>query len=172
MLVAPCSNLTRRFTVHCIEVLRELIAFDTWANRRILDSVQATPDNTKAQRLFAHVLAAQRLWLDRIARGELAVGEPWPEPDPASFEEQVATHHKQLVALIGVATEESLERPILYRNTKGAGFRTPMREILLHLMNHGTHHRAQVAQELRDSGAEVPALDFIAFVRERRGEGS
>ena len=158
--------------MHCRDVLRELIAYDTWANRRILEALQASDENAHAQRVFGHLLATQQLWLERIEKGEGATAEPWPDPEPQGFADQIDANHKALLALISATSEDMLARPITYRNTKGLGFSTPMREILVHVMHHGTHHRAQVAMILKESGFAPPWVDFIVFVRERRGEGA
>jgi uncharacterized damage-inducible protein DinB len=37
---------------------------------------------------------------------------------------------------------------------------------VLHVVNHGTHHRGQVAGFLRTMGHAPPALDLIAYYRE------
>jgi uncharacterized damage-inducible protein DinB len=37
---------------------------------------------------------------------------------------------------------------------------------LLHVVNHGTHHRGQVAGFLRSMGRKPPVLDLIAYYRQ------
>jgi len=43
--------------------------------------------------------------------------------------------------------------------------RTPLWQILLHVVNHATHHRGQVSGFLRAMGHTPPPLDLIAFYR-------
>ncbi|NIP57628.1 MAG: damage-inducible protein DinB, partial [Gemmatimonadetes bacterium] len=46
-------------------------------------------------------------------------------------------------------------------------FRTPIGEILLHVLLHGSYHRGQIALRMRDVGEEPVNTDLITFVRER-----
>jgi uncharacterized damage-inducible protein DinB len=54
---------------------------------------------------------------------------------------------------------------IVYKNSKGTVFNNTVEEILVHLTIHGQHHRAQIANLLRQSGIEPPATDIIFFLR-------
>src|SRR5512145_1009114 len=57
----------------------QLLAYDAWANREVLAHFkQVTAPPTRAVRFFAHVLAAEFLWLNRMQdeKQEFAV---WPE---------------------------------------------------------------------------------------------
>jgi uncharacterized damage-inducible protein DinB len=65
-------------------------------------------------------------------------------------------------------TEESIQSDISYKSIKGDGFVTPTWEIVLQIVNHGTHHRGQVSGFLRAMGHTPPPLDLIAFYREAR----
>jgi uncharacterized damage-inducible protein DinB len=55
-------------------------------------------------------------------------------------------------------------RVIEYKNLKGDAFAKPVWEILLHVVNHGTYHRGQIAAMLRQLGHVPPSTDFIYFV--------
>ena len=61
----------------------------------------------------------------------------------------------------------ALDAPVAYTNSSGTAFETPLRDILTHVVNHGTHHRAQIALVLREAGIAPPATDYIYFVREK-----
>lgn len=66
----------------------------------------------------------------------------------------------------GVSTGE-LDRVVEYRNTKNPAFANPLRQMLQHVVNHGTYHRGQVTAMLRQLGANPLATDLIAFYREQ-----
>jgi uncharacterized damage-inducible protein DinB len=63
-------------------------------------------------------------------------------------------------------TEESIHGDISYKSAKGDAFATPTWQIVLHVVNHGTHHRGQVSGFLRAMGHTPPPLDFTIFCRE------
>ncbi|WP_414711827.1 DinB family protein [Sphingobacterium sp. UBA1498] len=44
-------------------------------------------------------------------------------------------------------------------------FHNKVNDILLHVFNHGTYHRAQIASEMRRNGVEPINTDYITFIR-------
>ena len=73
--------------------------------------------------------------------------------------------YREWQTLIAAETEESLARKIAYRDLKGNPWETPLWQIVMHMVNHGTHHRGQVAGFLRTMGHTPPPLDLIAYYR-------
>ena len=59
--------------------LQELFAYDNWANREALKSIQSVAGSDgAARRLFGHVVGAQQIWFSRFDSPEPAQGNPWP----------------------------------------------------------------------------------------------
>lgn len=54
---------------------------------------------------------------------------------------------------------------IAYRDTKGNPYASPVWQILLHLTNHGTYHRGQVSNMLRQLGRTPAPQDLIVYYR-------
>jgi len=51
---------------------------------------------------------------------------------------------------------------------KGEHFKQPIYKMLLHVFNHGTYHRGQIVNMLRQLGIEkIPQTDFIVWSRKR-----
>ncbi len=158
-------------------VLRNHLNYTAWASSKLVDAASAlTPE--ELMRDFAtgdhnvlgtlvHVYAADRIWLGRI-KGNPPARFLVPEQDmhlavlrsdwPALLE-----RWKQWAALL---TEESIHRDISYKSTKGDAFVTPTWQIVLHVVNHATHHRGQVSGFLRAMGHIPPSLELTAFYRE------
>ena len=59
-------------------------------------------------------------------------------------------------------------REVHYTSLAGLSFQTPLWQIVLHVVNHGTHHRGQVSGFLRRMGVVPPPLDLIAYYREQK----
>lgn len=155
--------------MHPVETIRELVAYDTWANRRLLGAIREAGSIDRVNALFGHLLAAHDIWWARI-RNESPPDDAWNEADPAGFAERIERAHDRLIRLLDEEDEQSLDRPVTYRNLRGEGHATPLREILVHLAHHGTHHRGQIVATLVEHGHRTPWIDFIVFVRERRGD--
>jgi uncharacterized damage-inducible protein DinB len=154
--------------MNAVGLVRELVAFDAWANHRMAGALVHPDAPARARELFTHVLAAHDIWWARIGGAEDGGGAR-PELAPSDYDAHVERVHARLDALLATESADSLERPISYRDLRGNSHATILREIVVHLVQHGTHHRAQVASLLVQAGLESPRLDFIVFARERAG---
>jgi uncharacterized damage-inducible protein DinB len=148
-------------------ITTRLLSYEVWANERALATVERSGDR-RALRLMAHVIAAERVWLERLT-GAAATTPVWPE---WSLEEVRATAERNASELRGYLTRlgwGGLSGSITYRNSRGEQFTTAVAEVLTHLFAHGAYHRGQVAQAVRQAGHEPINTDFITFAREGGG---
>ncbi|MBL7976800.1 MAG: hypothetical protein JNN12_00565 [Bacteroidetes Order II. Incertae sedis bacterium] len=60
---------------------------------------------------------------------------------------------------------ETLQESISYQTTSGASFQNTRAEIITHVLNHGTHHRAQISAHIRATGDIPPAIDYIVYLQ-------
>ena len=58
-------------------------------------------------------------------------------------------------------SEETLECPVTYINPKGQTWTYTLWSMILHLLNHQSYHRGQVATLLRQLGIQPPEVDFL-----------
>lgn len=146
------------------ECVPRLVAHMKWADHQVLTALRArsTPE---ALRWFAHVLAAERVWLLRL-RGENSSGQKvWPVLTLDECEKTARENATQFDTLVAKLDEPELSRSVTYVNTAGRTFTNSVADILLQVMVHGAHHRGQIASSLRTAGGTPPALDYIRFVR-------
>ena len=159
------------------DVLRDHLNYTAWASRRLVDAAGAlnpqeltrdfgTADHNVLGTLV-HVFAADRIWLGRI-EGNPPARFMVPEQDMhlevlRSDWPALSARWKQWAALL---TEDSIQRELSYKSTKGDAFITPIWQIVLHVVNHGTHHRGQASGFLRAMGHIPPPLDLVAYYRE------
>jgi uncharacterized damage-inducible protein DinB len=61
---------------------------------------------------------------------------------------------------------DDLNKVVRFVGSEGEDRSNRLGDILLHVCNHGTHHRAQVLNMLRRRGAGAGALDYTVWVRE------
>lgn len=78
-------------------------------------------------------------------------------------EKNAVEYRRYLEAL----SEEKLNATMTYRNSKGLEFTNAVSDTLTHVSLHGSYHRGQIAQALRNAGHEPVNTDFITFVREK-----
>jgi uncharacterized damage-inducible protein DinB len=145
----------------------KLFGYTRWARERVLDALQsadAAPE--RAVELLSHTLRAQDMWYGRIEKTDHATLDLWADEDLGACAERAAASARRWDAVLAERAANDLDQPIAYTNSKGTHFETPLRDLLSHVVNHGTHHRAQIALVLREAGIAPPATDYIFFVRD------
>ena len=141
--------------------------YNNWANALLLDAFIANADKLPASSvlMFSHILNAQSIWLSRIDATTTSMGV-WQPHDLATCRtllEETATD------LTKAAQMEKLETStIKYTTATGVRLETSAADILLHVFNHGTYHRAQIAKEMRQHDIEPVSTDYIQFVRSKK----
>ena len=96
-----------------------------------------------------------------------------PIATPVTYERFLETVHpddRQSVAMAWAAalTGEQTDSTVAYKDTKGHAYTSVLWQIVLHVVNHGSHHRGQVSGFLRAMGHPPPALDLGLYYREIR----
>ena len=70
---------------------------------------------------------------------------------------------------VGNASDLSLEHVFQYYNNKKEHFKMPVYQMLLHVFNHGTYHRGQLINMLRQlDEKKVPQTDFSLWTRSKK----
>ena len=159
------------------ETLRTHLDYTTWASARLLEAAaklspeELTRDFGTADKnvvgTLAHVFAADRVWMNRI-QGK-APGKFITDAD-----RDLALLNREWPSLLKVwqewaagLTDEKVTQEAAYQDLKGNPHTTQLWKIVLHVVNHGTHHRGQASGFLRAMGHVPPPLDLIAYYRER-----
>jgi uncharacterized damage-inducible protein DinB len=144
-----------------------LFRYTRWANGRVLSAMQdAGAEPGRAVELLSHLLRVQDLWRGRVEDTSHVDLSLWVDEDRAACAERAGTSTRRWEALLGQCSPEDLDQAVAYVNSEGTPFKTPLRDILTHVVNHGTHHRAQIALVLREAGIAPPSTGYIFYVRE------
>jgi uncharacterized damage-inducible protein DinB len=136
---------------------------DAQAHAAIAGLAPSSPERARATQLYAHLAAAEHVWLARL-EGRAPAYPVWPELPLA---EATALAVESLTGLRAIAAHgsTSLDREIEYRTTAGQPFRNTVGDVLLHVVLHGSYHRGQIALLTRQGGGAPAGTDFIVFVR-------
>jgi len=148
-----------------LQHIRSLFAYDDWANREVLSSLQAlAAPPARSINVLGHIVSAERLWLERL-RVRKQTFPVWP----AFTLEQCKLEVEHLPGLwksyLTSLGEEGLSDSIAYQNSKGECFTSQKQDILLHVVMHSAYHRGQIAADMRAAGFTPPYTDFIHAVR-------
>lgn len=148
------------------DYLRKEFVYNAWANRAVLDTIRtAGGENVRSLQLMSHILAAERLWLERLRQVPQSV-PVWPEPDLGSCEAECAKLEREWHDYLDLATAGDLLQTITYKNTKGEPWTSPILDVLTHVIMHSAYHRGQIASHMRSIGQTPAYTDFIHAVRQ------
>ena len=137
-----------------------------WANQRILETLQSIEDeNQEVNRLFSHILFAEKVWITRLRGLDSSRLPIWLEVDMEVCAELVMQNEESLTTFLTNLANSDLDKLIIYSNSKGTEFKNSIRDILTHIAMHGQYHRGQINSRLRADGIEPVNIDFIAFLR-------
>ncbi|MCH8064529.1 MAG: DinB family protein [Chloroflexi bacterium] len=158
--------------------IKALYAYNEWADGHVMDAASKLTDDQYTRDLGAsfgsvrgnlsHIVGAQILWL---ARFNSSGGNSLPkiDGDLAAIRRLSADVHTGLHDLLALMDEDDLSRVLSYVDTQGNAQQHELGPALLHLVNHGTHHRAETALLLTSLGHAPRQLDYLFFELERAG---
>lgn len=149
----------------------KLYQYNAWANARVLNSLQQqNVSDEKICSLMGHIVAAQFLWLHRI--------KGLPPPDVKLWGSYTLAQLKTMAEEAGkkwldfVESQDDFNREMSYTNYVGEPYTNNVEMIMIHLVNHSSYHRAQIALLLRQKGLEPINTDFITYDRVITGQWS
>ena len=148
------------------DYLRRQFAYDAWANGEVLKAIRtAGGENRRSLQLMSHILAAERVWLERLKQVPQSV-PVWPEPDLAQCETEAAELGKLWFEHLDLITAGDVTQAITYKNSKGETWTSMIVDVLAHVVTHSAYHRGQIASHMREKGQTPAYTDFIHGVRQ------
>ena len=144
---------------------------DIWASVAQLSVAQFVEESDyslgSVRNHLVHCMNVDDRWVARIQ--ELTppdVLDEYAFPDQASVRAEWDLIRERVLAFVSGLTDSQLEEfvPIVISGRFTEPRPTNRREILLHMVNHGTDHRAQVLARLHELGAPTLEQDLILYV--------
>jgi uncharacterized damage-inducible protein DinB len=166
-----------------LELVRGLYDYNEWANNHTLDAAGGLNEEEFSRKQgasfesmegnLAHIVGAQIIWLQRWTGGAnpKSVLEFQKLRGLPSIREEFEKSHAELRSFLASLTDEGLERMLPYRDSAGNPYERVMWQLMSHVVNHGTHHRAETAMAMGVLGKPMRELDYTYFELERAGVG-
>ncbi|HKI25661.1 MAG TPA: DinB family protein [Candidatus Sulfotelmatobacter sp.] len=152
--------------MNLLDHLRRQFAYDEWANREVLTAIgPGSAASPRALQLMAHIIAAERLWLERVKRKPQSL-PVWPEFDLERCQKEAAEQARLWREYFSGITADDLSGPVPYKNSKGEPWSSTVGDILTHVIMHSAYHRGQIASHMRENGQTPAYTDYIHAVRQ------
>jgi uncharacterized damage-inducible protein DinB len=142
----------------------KLYQYNAWANNRVLTALtRQQVQNDKILSIIGHIVAAQFLWLHRIKGLPPAEVKLWGEYDLLQLVKMAEDSGRLWLEFI--EGTDDFNRELTYLNYTGDPYINNVEMIMIHLVNHSTYHRGQIALLLRQEKFEPINTDFITYDR-------
>ena len=161
------------------DLLQQFAAYNIWANQKIMEVILALPEEKQVAdvpssfsslyKTILHMWDAESAWWQRMKLHERII---IPSENFNGMMKDVVNglmqQSNQWLEWVSSASDIALDHVFQYQNSKKEQFKQPIYQMLLHVFNHGTYHRGQLINMLRQLGVEkLPQTDFVVWSRKK-----
>ena len=161
------------------DLLKQYATYNVWANQKITDLIVTLSEEQQHREIASsfsslyktihHMWDAESIWWQRMKLQE-RFNLPM-ETFKGSMQElanELLQQNRQWQQWVNTATDPMLDHVFQYFSQKKESFKQPIFQMLLHVFNHGTYHRGQLVNMLRQLGIEkIPPTDFSLWSRKK-----
>lgn len=162
------------------ELLYHLAQYNIWATQRLATCLEKVSDEDFYQDVglyfksifgtLNHLLLGEHyLWYPRFSAGispNLKLSDVI-EVDRNQCLVELQMKSYQWLTFIQTLDDERLHGSLSYTRVNGEQLTLPFMPTLLHVFNHGTHHRGQVTAAMTALGYTCPELDLVYMLVEK-----
>jgi len=156
-----------------VDTLRLQLDYTAWATQRLLDIAAKLPPEELTRdfqtsdkcvlHTLAHIYAGDRIWLSLVrAEPRATFADPEDRDLTLLQTEWPALHQRWKLWMRDVSEADAAEK-VSFKDAHGNPHMKPVWQVVLHVVNHGTHHRGQVSGFLRAMGHTPPPLDLMEY---------
>jgi len=143
-----------------------LLDYNSWANNNVVLALKKNNiNNRKPIELFSHIVNAEIICFGRVNKD---FNYPFKPFEIRSYDENInllKSNNFKWKDFINSLKETDFNNVIEYKNIKGENCILRIWEIIIHMLNHSTYHRGQIASTLRSMDIQPPVSDFAEFVK-------
>jgi len=152
----------------------DLFRYNAWANERMAASLIRLAPEALTQDLggsfptardtFAHLISAEWIWLQRWRGVNPAEAPGWvASSDLTQLLRQLQEVEAERSVFLAGLSEADLESLCSFTLLSGKPASQRLRDLLIHVANHSTYHRGQLAAMLRRLGSPALSTDFLVY---------
>ena len=161
-----------------IEDISDLYAYNDWANERVRTSIGVLTQEAYERELSTsfgsvkgtviHLVSAQWAWLQRWKGHSpklLLSNEFFESPELTNC--RWAEVDQDLSNFVAVLDGQKLQQTITYTRIQGKSISNLLWQSMLHVVNHSSYHRGQIASLLRQVQSIPQSTDLIRYYHDK-----
>ena len=155
--------------------------YNVWATRRLvqhLDNISEADFHQDVGLYFKSIsgtlnhllLGEHTLWYARFKQGMSPIMslDTILHTEKQLLLDDLIHKSQNWITLVNDLDEKKLAENFSYRRASGQAMTLPYAATLLHVFNHGTHHRGQITAAMTALGYECPELDLVYMLAENQ----
>jgi uncharacterized damage-inducible protein DinB len=163
------------------DYIKQVYDYNYWADKRYFAVAEGLTEEQLHQMqghswgdvhaMFVHMMSSEWVWLQRwngtSPKSHLNKND---FPTLESVREKWAEIEASMRSFIEAQSEESLQAKITYSNFSGETFSVPLYQMLMHVANHETHHRGELAAMYALMNVPHPEEEVIQYFLNLSGQ--
>jgi uncharacterized damage-inducible protein DinB len=159
-----------------VTLIRELYDYHRWANRRLFGITAELGDDVTTRDMgphwsfpslkgmFAHLYGADAIWLARWkGRSPTRMAGDADFASLGDLRAKWDALEAEQRAFVDGLSADDLGRPLTYKNNQGMEFQVALGPLLQHVVNHGTHHRSEIATMITIASGSPPDTGIATY---------
>lgn len=144
-------------------LIKNLFAYNHQINQSLEERFRSYDYRLDSEivRLASHMLNAHQIWVDRV-EGRSSLKSPWEDFPLDTFGSR---NHELHVLTEDLLESKDLQGIVRFKTFAGVEFEKKIADILVHIVNHSTYHRGQIALLMRKGGLEPVSSDYIHWAK-------
>jgi uncharacterized damage-inducible protein DinB len=168
--------LPTRLLSMTLDEVRQLFAYNAWANRQIFDAAAALPVEQYGRDLksshggihgtLAHIVWAEHLWLNRwLKKANPGVAQGKDLHTIAEVRARWEEIEAERGVFLAQLADAQLDETRTVKPSTGGEYQHTFGQMFRHAVDHSSYHRGQVVTMLRQVGVVPPVTGLIFFYR-------
>ena len=158
------------------DIASEHLRYHRWATERVIGKCLDIPAELLVKDLkgsfptiydyLAHLYQADKIWLDRLEGRPTGAREDYAAPGCTwELRDAWLIVQDKMIVWANTVEESAWPEARTYGTFSSGSFQSALWQMVLHVVNHGTHHRGQITNMLRQVDVKPENIDLIAFYR-------
>ena len=143
------------------EFFLDKFEYDFLSNKKWIEHLLEDEDelNDYIKRSMSHIINVHHIWMTRVL-SQLAESHTW---DILPVDYWLKLSQENYRKTITYLEQIELTEKVNYHTEEGVQLSKGVVDILYHILNHSTYHRAQISKELKTLGLTAPSFNFITY---------